>query len=873
MARQARTKSVLSQLSGNTKLEVGSAKVNHAIKKHVSSMVGTDIMAGEATLSNAFNNFFGTMQNTMQNMAKSAHEIDKLEATRFAEEQKRQGAIAGNAKALDSTLTTTYDSSGAVTTVPQSKADRLKNFQESETKSNNIHYNQAYKESLGSQLGADLYADMLIKSADWRPADFDTKAKEWWDKNYANGSKDSTVNQFAQAAFQKNIVKLSAEKQVQVIKENRAKIETTIVDGLVTTFQTPGGNIVDSYMSAMKKMRSIMPGQSDGAVSSRVLSAMVKGAKISPEAGRRFAVFLDKQFIPVGDSSGIDDGVQSLRQKFPSQVSQLLVDVNAANQKHLTQEGSKAVTESLSDLSKIESTFQHNPSGLSTALNEWYTKSLAKLSATVGVSSPQVQKVKSAYLKLALENATFLQQQNQLINNVSTGDAGDLTATNAKAVLGKMSLNPNYDFTSDDNKQFAFGEIIGAAVDRYGIAVIDDTLKAKIKAGILSEDSAIVKRTMSLLKQIDTTSDLSQIKDDVFGKDKVVGPKIASLISGTDTITSSATLLPEYEEAHKLIEETGIMNMIFAEDIKSGESDVASKPKRVAAYNNWLKSSATAEIFDEVILGDMIWGSPEMDNTLVSRLKDMMTQGVADLIVSGTWTTDDDDNQDKLIKSMANKLKGKVVYYNDALHYKPDAEMFLDVGKFGQIPVGNQINNPDGKVEDVLGNMNEAALTITDGFPDLNITDGGDIQIRPSKYFSIPVTSLDAMGNEITKNVTVYGIFDSLNPTTPIGLNVGVDMNVEQITKINTDGSSSRDGFSWWQPQPNSTIKFTGNYKNDLLMAQKYLNPYIVLSPYGEKDGEGKYSGYHLGVIPHFVDTDESTTKNDVLLQLLNNIK
>ena len=52
MARQARTKSVLSQLSGNTKLEVGSAKVNHAIKKHVSSMVGTDIMAGEATLSN-----------------------------------------------------------------------------------------------------------------------------------------------------------------------------------------------------------------------------------------------------------------------------------------------------------------------------------------------------------------------------------------------------------------------------------------------------------------------------------------------------------------------------------------------------------------------------------------------------------------------------------------------------------------------------------------------------------------------------------------------------------------------------------------------------------------------------------------------------
>ncbi len=871
MARQARTKSVLSQLSGNTKLEVGSAKVNHAIKKHVSSMVGTDIMAGEATLSNAFNNFFGTMQNTMQNMAKSAHEIDKIEATRFAEEQKNQGTIAGNQKAMESTLTTEYDATGAVTQM--SKSDRLKNFKESETQSTNLHYNKAYKESLGTQLGADMYADMLIKSADWRPADFDTNAKKWWDSKYANGSSDATVNLHAQAAFQKNIVKLSAEKKVQVIKENRTKIETTIVDGMVKTFESGGGgDLVLNYYNAITKMKSIMPGQSDGAVSSRVLSAMVKGAKVSPDASQRLAVFLDKAFLPTGDASGVEDTLQSLRQKFPSQISQLLVDVNAANQKHMTQEGSTAVTETLSDLSTIATTFKHNPSGMGEALATWYKDKFVGLSATVGVTSPQVQKVKAEFTKLYLENASFSKMQNQLLNNAKTGDAGDLTATNAKEVLGKMSFDEVYDFTSDTIKATKFGTIIRGAVDRYGISVIDDTLKAKIKAGLVSTDTTIMDRTIKLLKLIDSTPDLSQIKEDLFKDDKVISPRIAGILAGESGIVSGTQTEIEFQNAHKAIEETGLLNMIFAESVEKGEKNTGSNPKRTAKYNEWLKSSVVGEIFDEIVLGDT-WGTPDMSLSLITRMKTMMNQSVADLMVGGKWTNDDSDNQENLVKSIATKLKSKVVYYNETLHYMPDMEFKLDKNQFGMIPIGNAVpnGNPNGETEDVFKNMEAASKTITEGFPTLQITDGGSLMIRPHSYFKLPATYTDAKNVKRKGNLTVYGIFDSMNPGTPLGLKVGEDLKVEQVSKY-ADGKYD-GGFSWYENQPNSQIKLTGDYKSDLLLAKKYLNPYIVLAPFGEKNSDGKYSGYHLGVVPHFTETKKSTISNNALQQLLEELE
>lgn len=876
MARQARTKSVLSQLSGNTKLEVGSAKVNHAIKKHVSSMVGTDIMAGEATLSNAFNNFFGTMQNTMQNMAKSAHEIDKLEATRFAEEQKKLGAMAGNKSAMDQTLDSTVSNTrsgidgglGVIT-----KTDRLKNFKESETNSNNVHYNQAYKEALGIQLGADLYGDMLIKSADWNPADFDQNAKEWWDSKYSKGSGDPTVNIHAEATFQKNIVKLSAEKQVQVITESRAKKETTIVDGLVKRFEGGGEDLTTSYIQSMSAMRSIMPGQSDGAVSSRVLAAMIKGARTSPKGLANFAKFLDTQFIPAGGKAGDNDHLVSLSEKFPSEISALRVAANASHQKYMTQGGTEAITKSLSALSTIASENQNDPFAMHKALTTWFKSSFVNLSSTNGVTTPQVNKVKAEFSKLMLENRQFKIAQSQLHNSLNKGDMGNLTSDVAKTTLSKMANNSRYDFTLGATESFTMGSILQQSVNRFGMSVINDDLKAKIKAGLLHSDSDIKNNTLNMLKIMDQTSDLAQIKDELFKDDRLVGPLISGLLQNQSSTVSDGLTQADYAEAFKKIDLVGVGGMLFQEKIADGDKSVGSKQKLKAMVQ--ILISENGEIFEENTgVGDKAqFGNPPMSLGLETKINQLMKSSIAEMLVAGTWETNDDSvNQAKVMKLVATKLKGDVVYFNGKMQHQPSMSIyFKDHKTFGKVPIGNNVKNPLGNYEDVYDNMEVAVKDIKDGLTNLTDADADNFIIRKHKSFELPTeyTSLVNGKNVVEKGViTGYAIYDKDNPSTPLGLQVGKTLEVQPVSQFDAEGNYTGE-YNLWQRQRDTKVKLTGEYKTDLLMMRKYLNPYIVLIPYKAKGFDGKYTGYHLGVLPHFKEEGAKTLSNKILQNLL----
>jgi len=501
-----------------------------------------------------------------------------------------------------------------------------------------------------------------------------------------------------------------------------------------------------------------------------------------------------------------------------------------------------------------------------------------KLASTNGVTTPQIKALRSSINKHLIKAATFKVNRSNLIQNGISGKSGSLTYDDAKTTLATMSLSPTTDFYQGDESSVAFAQVVRGAIKRYGVDVIGDDLKGKIKSGLLSNDKNIRRASLDFLKQIDPSEDLSEMKDGLFKGDVEFQASLAGVIKNANSNIDPTIDAAKIAQMKKEMDDKGgWLPAFYASEVSNDKDDYNSKNERQIMFQKWMAETLSDEVEGMVGEGGFFsFSDMPISSRLSARIEGYIEPIILDMKVNGTWNqTDSNKNRAIITEQIKLKLKDQIVFMNGQASIQEPGLVMHSNTTNTRVPIGNNVRNGSGGTEDVIMNMQEVATNITEGFPGLSI--GGDIMIRPHKNFRIKAmfptgNVLNGFEKEMTPDyIHGFAIYDSVNSSVPISLSTNVDIPVKEVSKIKEDGTYGGN-FGWTEWQSEGTVKFTGVYSQDLILAQKYINPYIILMPVYSAVG-GKIQSYELGVQPHFQNEDKKTISNEMLLKFIQNGK
>ena len=162
MARMARSQTNYRGATGG-QAGVKTQSFAQQVPQIQSEGAGLDPFRGDLT--NAFNQFFGSVQNSISGFQQTKHENDMIEAQEYAVDMKKQATVSATDYYMENPKS--RDVGAALsTTSPEQQGNR--------------HFVDTFKSSLGSNIGSRMYSDFALAQAQRAPSTFEANASQYW---------------------------------------------------------------------------------------------------------------------------------------------------------------------------------------------------------------------------------------------------------------------------------------------------------------------------------------------------------------------------------------------------------------------------------------------------------------------------------------------------------------------------------------------------------------------------------------------------------------------------------------------------------------------------------------------------------------------
>lgn len=825
MARMARTQTNVTTANGGMP-SVKPQSFNHVVPQIASEMTGVNPFAGDLT--SAFNQFFGSVQESMSTIQAAEFQQKKIEAQDYAKEMQAAGI---NQAREDAMANPKMDQTGLQVA-----------YENMEIENDNRHFLSSYKQTLGASVGDRMYGDFALHMANKPASSFEAEAGKWWSENYGNGTGDELVDQAMSAAWSRNYETARVKAAGEAIAQAKQATHDQLVNDVFRRMGAPDWNWND-YASVNRSMASLFPNETNGQVSARTLGIMKQAAIAQgPQATRSFMDFLTQRPTNSDGTEG-----QSLSDRFPAAVAKLRDEAYDGLMQYTTLSGQQAMEDSAAELSTIMS--MPDEYDQLEALTEFMSTSVPALQNTAGVPFSQIGALRSKALGQIAELGQYKLNMNALKAGTTTGGGFPswMTVDDAEKYASEFVLR-EHDFLNGNGDQLVStkaGMALQQIYNRFGDGVIGDDLRQMFVGGLLSANPETVARTVTTLKTMDPTG---RIGNDILSKNsRALGifnaANVAPTPDGDPVQAAIRAASPEVQASLNDVQERGVHTVLGSAGLLSGDTNKELE----TAFEAELYGDGLRETLQETLGEDNFWqwdswGSPQTTPQVEALIRSSYTQAVAQLRADPTQ----EFTLDSIRQKVGSMIQGSIWYDNGVIRLKSgttQAEERAD--GFQRVPLSNAVHNPDtGEVENTSETL------------------AADIELITSGLTGIDLTT-DNIGYRQATHLNEFNGFQLIDNDTglPLVMMVGDEYAIEQQFERGEDGRLSRLGFfkSFIENWDDQTIKFTGDAVHDQPLAEMIFGPGVHLRQHTASGIDGPIVGYELFVAPRFKGRSQYT--------------
>lgn len=810
MARMNRTQTSL-QSSNNGMPSVGLQRFNQVVPKVGGASDGVNPFAGD--LSSAFNNFFGQISKAASTLQEADFAIRKQEAQVVAEKWRQDGLATANREFQKNPNITAQEAESRLT--PEQK--------------DNNNFLLTFRKAMGANVGDKIYSDFRIHMANVDPAKYETEASDWWQKKFAGGTGDPTVDASMQAQWMRNYEQDRVTFAGEAIKAVRQNTTNEIIKNVGPRINSADFGVAD-ITAIQTQFQSLFNGESAGQNMARALTALkIAAVPLGRTATQRFIAALHAP-MPTDNP----DETTSIAEQFPAQVAAVEQETTAALESYVTLSGQQALTKASTEFASI---LASNPDKLAQfdALTNWRLTTMPNLANTPGVGSGYSQLDDKVIGKLA-ELSAYKLAQNRMgafVANPTEGIPGfdrtefqkygeDFMTRNFNPFTGKQGV-------PDEVVAMQAGQFLSAGISRFGLDGITKEVREQFGAALLSADTATSARAAHALKMIDGNGRIGAMLLDgnarALSKFQHMTQGNATVPYGTLQSRAGTFDVNVADTTADITKAGGVRKFLFSSEGTATKID--------AKWQSEFRGSSMAEALDEV-LGDT-WGTPNVAEPVLARVEEMVGVVVARRAAEGLDISD----YSAIRKEVALNLKNSIVISDGVIKMVREApEVRLnEQGTAVSVPIGNSVMNPiTFAVENTAETLRSDMDAIEAGMANLSIEGETGVSIG----YKQSTDHRDVNGQLLTNKDT----------DTALTIPVGIGMNMQEQFSA---GSTDRKG--WWSRWGTDTVTFSGNVEKDQELARRYLHPAIQLIPQNAVrmvNGETKevVIGYQLLLTP-----------------------
>lgn len=866
--------------------QIKNQRFNQAVPKQVSSMEGINVQAGDLT--QAFNNFFGKIQDSIGNVNSAYWAVEKLDAEKYANKMKDKAKADAYS----------YSQKNEMPKDPKNQKTYVSTALENNPETN-THYIDSYKTSLGKNLGFTMWNDFSAEAVNQPPEKFDSFATEWWSKRWGNGTGDMLTDTAAQHSFQSNLHEASLKAKLETVKlQNSDKLNQIMQNSQV---YFANNDLKGGYAEIYQKLKTQFPflnsSLQDGNVRTQALSILLSHAT-KPGDYEKMMTFLNKDlFQKEGEQSVPGAKLYSMVELFPNEVIPITQKLMEKHQKFSTMAGSTAVSNWNSKfdtmVATIGSDFETKVKAYSALISgksfsytntsgkEEVVPSINELYNQFGVSGTQFQAVKGKISDEFNKVVVDIVGINKIQKYSTPGSTSDVSLdtltkhggnylTQVESITGKSAFHPdNLTQTST---------FINKAYQKYGVAAFSDEVKGMFADAILVNDTEVNSAAFQALAGIDKTG--------LQGQEILKSHPLALAKFNAALVSTTTQDLTQFNFSNINNNENFRLADAQVSDTKNGGSRLegfhtiyinGGVKAKTEDYKKWETSflDSVMSVFDDPEYP--VFGNLEFDNV------DPLAQSTIKNYVVTLGLNASLNGREIKAGNIGKDLQ-KVLIDSDALWYN-HANNRLELSNTKPVMggyYGPKVMNPQTmEKENTYKNATDLIEDIDQYF---NKLDGDNFNIsfadpNVSKYGYAKIVNRGS-GN-ITGTDLVFGIGEQNKFDVNYDVNEGDDILYynNQGEAIVTPGRQ-RKYFSFDNTE---SFHFTGNYEQDRIAFKKWAHPAMDIIPInkldegqsylipGEKDDVGikvPITGYSIVIKPFFKETSDKYLTNEKIKEL-----
>lgn len=800
MARMSRSQTNYRGATGG-QASVKTQSFNHQNAAIQGEGAGLDPFRGDLT--NAFTNFFGSVQNSISGFQQTKHENDMIEAQEYAVDMKKQATVSATDYYMENPKS--RDVGAALnTTTPEQQGNR--------------HFVDTFKSSLGSNIGSRMYSDFALAQAQRAPSSFEANASAYWRDNYQDGTDDPTVNMAMQTAWASNYESARVTAAQETVRLQKAASDLEYRRSIYNKMSGP--EVSAATFNSILTGGTSRAGETTGQLQAKNLGIMVNAAmtgRMSQNGIAKFIAHMNYQAQDPMDPSAPQ--MPSIAQKFPILSAKAETSLMDAVQRNTTMAGQQAFSQMSSDFNTQLSNTQDEYAKLALIGNRG-SAVVAKMQNTPGISMTQIAAFKKG---LTTERTKLAEYHfNQVaMNNVANGQTPSLSydpKENDNAGLDWLRRNAPLGVEGSSLKAGSFVKNLTAT---YGAGNFPENIKQEFASQLTSGDPAQQTYALEALMQADPTG---RMAGDMLPKDDHaarLGATAAMIEMNNGASAQGAAIKvfnPSFQEALQQVDKDGLGNILAPDE-----------------PNNTARAAAVSKLFTEREMGGLI--ESELLNEwprVTGLLKtiqgiDLETQGklqqAAKVFIAMQRSQDKTFSTKDVQVAAFNAVSNQMWVQGGLVRSGRQATNVV-----GGVVMGKSVTNPQtGDLEDTVATFENDVQNIKDGA--FSIFGNVTLDTRPDPTRS---DNSQIVVNEFLR---------------PVSLEIGSTFEVD--SRYHPDGRER--GFLSNSTNWSYDLNLTGDITVDRAEARKIFGPAVTLE---RVSGD---NSYQLIVSPRFVGKPKFT--------------
>ena len=768
---------------------------------------GLDPFRGDLT--NAFNQFFGSLGNTIATFQDAHFQNQKIEAEEYAVDMKKQATVSATDYYMENPKS--RDVGAALsTTSPEQQGNK--------------HFVDTFKSSLGANIGSRMYSDFALAQAQRAPSTFEANASQYWQDNYKEGTGDATVDMAMQTAWASNYETQRVTAAQETVRRQKAATDLEYRRSIYNKMAQP--EITAATFNSILKGGTSRAGETTGQLQARNLGIMVNAAmtgRMSQNGIAKFIAHMNYQAQDPMDPSAPQ--MPSIAQKFPIMSAKAETSLMDAVQRNTTMAGQQAFSQMSSDFNTTLTNTQDEYAKLALIGNRG-SAVVAKMQNTPGISMTQIAAFKKDLNTERSKLAEYHFNQvamNSVANGLPPAPSYD-PSENKSASLDWLNRNAPMGV---DGASVKAGAFLKNHVQTFGAGNFPKNVQQKFASHLTSGDPAQQSYALEALMIADPTgASLASLlpKNDFAAKLGAEAAFIEMRNGASPQAAAAKTFNPGFIEAMQQLDGKGMGEILVP--------DAANEREREQTVTELFNEDAMGAMIQRQLLNEWrftgLWSSISGIDIETQR----KLRAAGKVYVAYQMSQDRDYSTEDVQQAAFNAVSNQMWVQNGIVKSGRQA-----TNTAGGIVLGKEVlNTATGEVEDTVATLENDISNIENGA--FSIFTEGTLTAKP----------IPRLGDNSQIVVNQNGM--------PVSLQVGQAIQVD--SRYHPSGKER--GFLSNSANWEYSQTFTGDLALDRAAAVAIFGPGIRLEPiytgYGE---DGAIGEYELIVMPRFVGTPKLT--------------